>query len=196
MKKNKLVCANQLITAKKRLKKCIRKATFVRTKKLVESIEKLRSKDPGEYWKRLYQLDNTQVPESAIPVNIKNTEGKLVNGKEASQAWLESFRKLGLEQSDFYDFDQNFFSSIKSKVIEYSHQIPQDNKVLSELDKEISLQEVKIAISKAKRGKAVGIDGMMNEIFKYGNEQTAAYLWKLFSRVFESEIFPELGLKD
>src|SRR6185503_13325798 len=125
------------MTAKKRFKKCIRKATFAQTKKLVESIEKLRSKDPGEYWKRLYQLDNTKVPENAIPVNIKNTEGKLVNGKEASQAWLDSFRRLGLEESDFYDFDQIFFSSIKSKVIEYSHQIPQDNKVLSELDQEI-----------------------------------------------------------
>jgi len=189
--KSKLICANQLMTAKKRLKKCIRKATFAQTKKLVESIEKLRSKDPGEYWKRLYQLDNTKVPENAIPVNIKNTEGKLVNGKEASQAWLDSFRRLGLEESDFYDFDQIFFSSIKSKVIEYSHQIPQDNKVLSELDQEIRLQEVKIAISNAKRGKAVGIDGIMNEVFKYGNEQTTTYLWKLFSRVFQSEHFPE-----
>ena len=31
----------------------------------------------------------------------------------------------------------------------------------------------------------------MNEVFKYGNEQTTTYLWKLFSRVFQSEHFPE-----
>ena len=58
------------------------------------------------------------------------------------------------------------------------------------MDKPISLDEVKAAIHKLKRGKAVGIDGIMNEVFKFSGDQVATYLWKLFDSIFESENFP------
>ena len=46
------------------------------------------------------------------------------------------------------------------------------------------------AVNKLKRGKAVGVDGVMNEVFKYGGDQVTVYLWKLFCRIFDSETFP------
>jgi hypothetical protein len=51
------------------------------------------------------------------------------------------------------------------------------------LDQPITLQEVQLAISKLKKGKAVGVDGMFNEIFKCGGEQVSIHLWKLYQAV-------------
>ena len=31
----------------------------------------------------------------------------------------------------------------------------------------------------------------MNEVFKYGGDQVTVYLWKLFCRIFDSELFPK-----
>jgi hypothetical protein len=63
------------------------------------------------------------------------------------------------------------------------------------LDQPITLQEVQLAISKLKKGKAVGLDGMFNEIFKCGGEQVSIHLWKLYQAVFESETFPEIWVR-
>ena len=35
------------------------------------------------------------------------------------------------------------------------------------------------------------MDGIFNEVFKFGGEQTTIYLWKLFQKIFASEAFPE-----
>jgi hypothetical protein len=62
----------------------------------------------------------------------------------------------------------------------------------SVLDQPITFEEVKHVIKKIKSGKAVGLDGMFNELFIFGGEQVAIYLWKVFQIVWESEEFPEV----
>jgi hypothetical protein len=118
---------------------------------------------------------------------VKNSEGKLVSGTEASKVWMESFSKLGLEGSDFGDYDTAFYSQIKEKVARY--QVESFDKKF-ELDYPISLAEVKKAIHKLKKGKAVGIDGIFNEVLKFGGDQAVHSLWKLYNHVFSSENFP------
>src|SRR5690348_857122 len=44
----------------------------------------------------------------------------------------------------------------------------------------------------SKRGNAVGIDGVMNEVVKYGGELVTTFLRKLCDMVFESENFPAM----
>lgn len=46
------------------------------------------------------------------------------------------------------------------------------------------------AIEKLWRGKAAGIDGMINEIFMYGGEHVAGAVHKLFAQLWEMEEFP------
>src|SRR5690242_12945540 len=58
------------------------------------------------------------------------------------------------------------------------------------LDIPLTLLEVKHAVSKLQKGKAVGIDGIMNEVFKYGGEQVTCHLLSLCQRVFSGEKFP------
>ena len=118
---------------------------------------------------------------------VKNSENKIVEGLAASQVWMDSFAKLGLESSDFKDYDVDFYYQIKQSVNQFQVESFTTNFAL---DYPISLEEVRCAIKKLRKGKAVGIDGLFNEIWKYGGEDALTYLWKLYQRVFDGEDFP------
>src|SRR5271156_380989 len=47
-----------------------------------------------------------------------------------------------------------------------------------------------LRVKTLKRGKAVGIDKFMNEIFMYGGEKMVDSLWKLCALVFKYEKYP------
>ena len=172
---------------KSKLKNAVRSIERKRRQTSMQKLEYLRSSNPREYWKGLYDLDNTSCNSSAIPQLVKNNEGKLVGGAEASRIWMESFSKLGLEKSDFGDYDAAFYVHIKEKVRRYQEE-SLDCKF--ELDYPITLEEVKKAVKGLKNGKAVGIDGIFNEVWKFGGDSVVQYLWKLYDQVFESEYFP------
>ena len=149
-------------------------------------MESLRSSDPREYWKGLADLDPTNVKStSSIPLVVKNSENKIVEGLAASQVWMDSFAKLGLESSDFKDYDVDFYYQIKQSVNQFQVESFTTNFAL---DYPISLEEVGCAIKKLRKGKAVGIDGLFNEIWKYGGEDALTYLWKLYQRYLMGKI--------
>ena len=179
-----------LKTAKKRLKNAISTAARDRLRQEVKEIEGLGPKDIRECWRRLFGLDKSQPPEIKTPTCVRSASGTLVVGKEARQIWREAFQRLGLESVDFCDFDSSFYLHINEVVSDHLTLNPTlvDNK--STLDSSITLEEVKLAIRDLKRGKAVGIDGIMNEVFKYSGELVATYLWKLFDFIFTNEDFP------
>ena len=58
------------------------------------------------------------------------------------------------------------------------------------LDREVELGEVQLAIKKLSKNKAVGIDGIMNEVFIFGGEVAAKNLQILFNYIFVNESFP------
>lgn len=58
------------------------------------------------------------------------------------------------------------------------------------IDEPISFEEVQRAISRLKRGKAVGVDNYMNEIFMYGGKKIAQATWMLCQEVFHRETYP------
>ena len=81
---------------------------------------------------------------------------------KASKAWMDSFSKLGQEQSDFNDYDVAFYVHIKDLVSQYQSASLSCSHV--DLDKPISLVEVQSVVKNLKKGKAVGINGIiMNE---------------------------------
>lgn len=95
--------------AKKALRNALRKAEKARMRKISKDIEQLKSRDPSEYWRRLYQLNEFEATsKDCLPELVKNSNGQLVGGKEGIEVWQESFRKLGLESSDFNDYDTTF----------------------------------------------------------------------------------------
>lgn len=153
---------------KNRLKYAVRSKERSRLQINIREIESLRSRNPRDYWRGLQSLDNTTPSSSTIPLFVKNNLGTLVGGSDASKVWMESFSKLGLEKSDFGDYDTAFYSQIKEKVARY--QIDSFDSSF-ELDYPITLAEVKKAVHKLKKGKAVGIDGIFNKVWKFDGDQ-------------------------
>lgn len=55
----------------------------------------------------------------------------------------------------------------------------------------IDREEIKRVVRKLKDEKAVGEDGIMNEVWKYGGEEVEKSLWKICNREWEGEGWPE-----
>jgi hypothetical protein len=173
--------------SKNKLKNAVRNLEKNDLRKRIQRLESLRSQDPKEYWNGLYDLDDTYIFDAKVPVLVKDASNNLVGGAEAAQVWMNSFSKLGLEKTDFSDYDLDFYQQIKKAVSQYEI-YSFDTK--SDLDRPITLLEVQKVVSKLKKGKAVGIDGISNEILKYGGDKVIQYLWKLYDSIFTLEHFP------
>lgn len=60
-----------------------------------------------------------------------------------------------------------------------------------EVEEEISKKEIKEALGKLKNGKAMGVDEIPGEAWKYGGEVVEDWIWKLCNRVWGGEGWPE-----
>jgi len=54
-------------------------------------------------------------------------------------------------------------------------------------EKEVELEEVKGAIGRLKDGKALGMDGIPNEVWRYGGEKVKNWAWEICRRVWRGE---------
>jgi len=63
------------------------------------------------------------------------------------------------------------------------------------LDRQISIEEVNIAISSLKNGKSASVDSLIPELFKVCHNQLAPMLCKLFKYIFDNNMFPEIWRK-
>jgi len=58
-------------------------------------------------------------------------------------------------------------------------------------EKEVEREEVKGAIGRLKDGKALGIDGIPNEVWRYGGEELKNWAWEICRRVWRGEGWPD-----
>ena len=63
------------------------------------------------------------------------------------------------------------------------------------LDRQISIEEVNIAISSLKNGKSASVDSLIPELFKVCHNQLAPMLCKLFKYIFDNDMYPEIWRK-
>ena len=56
------------------------------------------------------------------------------------------------------------------------------------LDRRISIEEVKVAISSLKNGKSASVDSLIPQLFSVCNNQLAHMLRKLFTFIFDNNI--------
>jgi hypothetical protein len=52
-----------------------------------------------------------------------------------------------------------------------------------EEERELSRKEIKEALKKMKEGKAMGIDGILGEAWKYGGEELEKWCWSFYNEV-------------
>jgi hypothetical protein len=110
-----------------------------------------------------------------------------VDTKGIEEVWAKCFEKLGNEGSNYNNFNEDFAREVKERV---NQRTTKPSEFGSILDIPVSLAEVEVAIKKLQRGKAVGIDKYMNEIFMYGGNNVIEATWRLCSEVFRCEKYP------
>ncbi|KAK3544010.1 hypothetical protein QTP70_033140, partial [Hemibagrus guttatus] len=132
--------------------------------------------DTREGEKDLYRLarqrdrDGKDVQQVRV---IKDRDGKVLTSEESVQRrWKEYFEELMNEENE------------REKRVEGVNSVEQ------KVDK-IRKDEVRKALKKMKRGKAVGPDDITVEVWKYLGKAAVEFLTSLFNRVLESEKMPE-----
>jgi hypothetical protein len=176
--------------AKKNMKRVIRKHRRKIMRKQVKVIENIRSKDPKEYWRRLRALEGIKKKSNQLPKKALDEDGDLVVDPErVREVWAKCFEKLGKDNNENKNlFDEKFAQEVEKEVRQ--RQNNQSGNLCLLLDSPIDQEEVARAIKKLRRGKAVGMDKYMNEIFMYGGEKLEEATWKLMEKIFNSEQYP------
>ena len=107
------------------------------------------------------------------------------------QVWNQSFSRLGKFDENDIAFDQIFYQRVKNKIERWEQvgRLSSDNMNI-ELDSEIDMKELQIAMKKLKRGKAAGDDGCLNEILKNGGIEMKNSLLALFREFWDMEQVP------
>jgi hypothetical protein len=177
----------------KRIKrKKLRQEEKRRETKNIKEIEQLKSKNPGDYWKKLYNYGKVHPSKEALPEIMKNKEGKLVNGYASLETWREAFCKLGQDDNlEIYDEQCKVVIERKVRKIERSQTEEKRSEELMLLNRPIEKEEVRLAIQRLKNGKAVGIDGITNELLRGGGEGVENAIWRLFNEIWKEEKFPQ-----
>lgn len=150
---------------------------YLEKKKVYTTLRKLK--------RRAYRRDKAE----KLSNNIKNS----------ADFWKEA-RPLGgskntlnnnISLDDWFHHFQSVFKQCEDAV---------NNGPVFTLDKEqnkehvlnmpISKDEVKLAIARLKNGKSGGLDGIVPEMLKCGDEESVDFLCTLFNKIFESGIYP------
>ena len=154
--------------------------------KVVKDVEDLKSSNPKLYWNRLKQMSVGNITKKQLPKGMKNSEGEMVTGTEMMGVWEESFQKLGIENKGGEQFDEKFRDRISKAVrsIEIRGCEEKEDFFTERMNRPLEIKEVTNAISKLKIGKAVGIDGITNEILRFGGEEVQQAVWRMMNEIW------------
>jgi hypothetical protein len=130
---------------------------------MINKLNDLHDKSPKEYWKLLNRL--------------KQGDGTHDKARQIDPGtWLSHFKHLNKKHpSDYHPTPTN----------EDTTTIPQ---LL--LNKDIETHEVQKAIKAPKNGKSCGLDGISNEMIKYGQHTLTQPLTKIFNDIIRTGIYP------
>lgn len=122
--------------------------------------------------------------------------------REEIEQELEKYRK---EDRNINAFTDRLISNIESQLNSYKLNLSQINSQtesesdreqtldceLTQLDGEITIEEVNISLKKLEQGKANGVDDIPTQLLKYGGDGMSHALCALFNYVLQTEQWPE-----
>ncbi len=144
-------------------KKLVRKTYRTYNKDLHKRLRNLKTSKPKEYWSILNKASNQ-----------KDKVGNI-----ALQTFMEHFKKLSQKPVSHTD---NRSDNFDPRTIQHS--------VNEEINKPVTITEVKCIVSRLKNNKACGIDSIVNEYLKHCPEEILVIIVKLFNVVLRSGIVP------
>lgn len=120
-------------------------------------------------------------------------------GEELNERWRETFEKVGKGLEAEGGFDEGVKEGVEGAVDGWTCDWTRDEEIEMEfegsvcttlLDGELLRWEVRRAIRRLRNGKAVGVDGVVAEILKYGGEWMLESVWRVCADVFRGERVP------
>ena len=150
-------------------------------------IDEFCTANPNKFWSQVKNLGPRKG--SSIPMEVYNTDKDVVGDIDTVlNTWKESFASL-YNQSN-YRLDEDFDRNLKTNIY-LSEQVMQDPLYTPSdtLNKDITLNEVKLVTKSAKFKKAVGIDMIPNEVLK--NPNLLNLMHNLFQLCFDSGKIPQ-----
>lgn len=137
---------------------------------IINQLDDLREKAPQQYWKLLHKLKD---------ISVKNEATTQITPSE----WLSHFRNLNTKPT----------TAAATTTYSQTHNMPKIDP--QPLNMNIEECEVLIAIKNLKNGKATGLDGISNEMIKYGQHILIKPLTKIFNAVLQSGLYPQTWAK-
>jgi len=67
----------------------------------------------------------------------------------------------------------------------------EDRRGRREEEEDLRLEEIRGILRKVKDGKALGMDGVPGEAWKYGGEEMEEWVWKVCNKIWKGEGWPE-----
>jgi len=157
-------------------------------RKVIKEIEGTHIDNPRQYWKLLKKLSRRKAKKNVWDT-VLNKEGEEVSGDRIKMVWKDAYKAIGDKNLDRADFDNEYEKIVDEEVMQMHTRslIHQED----ELGRPISLEEVKSITHELQNGKAAGVDGIVNEIIKYGGDKMNVIIWKLCNTIFDKEVVPK-----
>ena len=160
----------------------------------LSEIEQVETREPRKFWDYLSKLGPKR--KSEIPFEVYDEEGSVFRDRSrVLKKWKEDFQSLFTRSDDtLTNFDLHFYDScMREKDRREELMVSDDYEVNEALNCRITVEEVGIVAQKAKNGKAIGCDGIPNEVLKTGNCRNI--LVAIFNAFLERGTVPAQWLK-
>ncbi len=181
----------EFVTARNVFDKTLRQKERAHRYKIMTEMEEV-SNDPKKFWNYIKKLGPSK--RSKIPMEVYDNDMNIqVSQDEVMNKWKKDFSGLyNVGNVDY--FDSAFYETIKTSK-RFKEDLMLDPLYVQNamLNKMITVEDVRKVVDKAKKGKAVGLDKLPNEIFK--NKPVIDVLCKLFQLCFESHLVPTVWCK-
>ena len=154
---------------KKRYKMFIKHRKLRYKEELLKKISEFHDNNPEQYWKLVKQLKNGECGVQCDPCD-----------KISADEWVSHFKKL---------YNENSSDILEGDIIK-ELQENEDKMIQNELSLPILESEVRVALNELKPNKAVGLDGISNEILKASCNILCQPLTTLFNDILSQGVYP------
>ena len=158
---------NEKVAARTEFKHSVRTYRFECRKQKARNLLDLKCKNAKAYWKLLKDSQNTNNSNSLLAQKFRNY-----------------FKSINDPDTPYYQADEDILQ-FNNRFLNSEVQI-----MFSELDENISEQEIVSAIKNLHSDRSGGPDRLLNEFFIHGIGILPKYLSKLFNVIFESGHYP------
>ena len=161
-------------------------------KNIAEQIESISDKDPEQFWEQIKKLGPQR--NKQIPMQVYDDHGAVkCDRDEVLNKWKNDFKNLhNMPEDATSEFDEEFYAWAKLRKQCLENQ-PDFNTAFSNLNIDLSMDEIHLVCSRLKSKKAVGPDRIPNEILM--NSSLHGVLHLFFNSCFTHHIVPKIWQK-